>query len=152
MTTWAFPVNEAICAFLQAQWRENLGLETTWESLEGMAVYEKWARQPPYIFPLYPLATYPDPSSLLTKNLAPRGSHWKSKTYERLIAQAEQTMDQEERLHLYRQADRLLVEEAICLPLSYGRSHLLVKPWVRYYPTSAVQLMSWKDVVIEPRD
>ena len=36
------------------------------------------------------------------------------------------------------------------LPLSYGRLHLLVKPWVTKYPTSAMACSFWKDVVIEP--
>ena len=58
-------------------------------------------------------------------------------------------MDQEERMELYQQADRILVQEAPIMPLIYGRLHLLVKPWVRKYPTSAIEQRFWKDVVIE---
>ena len=36
------------------------------------------------------------------------------------------------------------------MPLIYGRWHLLVKPWVRKFPTSAIKLWFWKDVIIEP--
>jgi ABC-type oligopeptide transport system substrate-binding subunit len=59
-------------------------------------------------------------------------------------------MNQVERLELYRQADRLLIEEAPVVPLTYERRHLLVKPWVSHYPTSAIQSAFWKDAVIEP--
>jgi predicted ATPase len=48
------------------------------------------------------------------------------------------------------QADRILVEEAAILPLIYWRFHLLMKPWVRKYPRSALGTWFWKDVIIEP--
>jgi ABC-type oligopeptide transport system substrate-binding subunit len=59
-------------------------------------------------------------------------------------------MDQEERMSLYRQADRILVEDAPVMPVGYGRQHLLVKPWVSRFPTSAIKYLFWKDVIIEP--
>ena len=59
-------------------------------------------------------------------------------------------MDQWERMRLYGQADRILVEEALVLPLVYGRFHLLVKPWVSKLPTSALKRWFCKDVIIEP--
>ena len=59
-------------------------------------------------------------------------------------------MDQAERMRMYEEADRILVEEAPILPLHYGRSHVLVKPWVRKHPTSPQKLWFWKDVIIEP--
>ncbi|NIM24770.1 MAG: hypothetical protein GTO65_10800, partial [Armatimonadetes bacterium] len=48
-------------------------------------------------------------------------------------------MDQGKRMKLYAQADRILVEEAAIMPLTYERAHLLVKPWVSKYPTSALE-------------
>jgi ABC-type oligopeptide transport system substrate-binding subunit len=59
-------------------------------------------------------------------------------------------MDQGERMRLYGQADRILVEQAPILPLLDGRFHLLVKPWVRKFLTSAITAWFWKDVIIEP--
>ena len=51
---------------------------------------------------------------------------------------------------MYGQADRIIVEEAPILPLFHWRWHLLVKPWVSKYPTSAMRHWFWKDVIIEP--
>jgi ABC-type transport system substrate-binding protein len=51
---------------------------------------------------------------------------------------------------LYRQADHILIEEAAIVPLTYERSHLMVKPWVKKYPTSPVREWFWKNVFIEP--
>jgi hypothetical protein len=44
----------------------------------------------------------------------------------------------------------MAIEEAVVIPLTYGRVHLLVKPWVCKYPTAAMGGWFWKDVVIEP--
>jgi ABC-type oligopeptide transport system substrate-binding subunit len=58
-------------------------------------------------------------------------------------------LDQEERLGLYAQADRILVEAAAVIPLTYSRSHMLVKPWVRKFPALALDQWRWKEIVIE---
>jgi oligopeptide transport system substrate-binding protein len=69
--------------------------------------------------------------------------------YERLLEQARQITDQAQRMQLYQQADRILMEEAVIVPLLYLQSHLLLKPWVRRFPTAAIKSPGfWKDVVI----
>jgi hypothetical protein len=42
------------------------------------------------------------------------------------------------------------MEEAVIMPLRYGRWHWLVKPWVTNYPISPIRDWFLKDVVIEP--
>jgi ABC-type oligopeptide transport system substrate-binding subunit len=75
---------------------------------------------------------------------------WQNEAYDRLVEGARGVMDQEERMRMYQQADRILIEEAPILPLAYGRFHILVKPWVRRYLTSPLRWWYWKDVIIEP--
>jgi hypothetical protein len=53
-------------------------------------------------------------------------------------------------MKLYRQADKILVEHAVIIPLTYGRLHLLVKPWVRKLPMSPVKAWFWNDVILDP--
>jgi ABC-type transport system substrate-binding protein len=59
-------------------------------------------------------------------------------------------MNQAERMRMYRQADQILIEESPILPLTYGRVHMLMKPWVRKYLTAPVKWWFWKDVILEP--
>jgi ABC-type oligopeptide transport system substrate-binding subunit len=66
------------------------------------------------------------------------------------MKEARRIADPEERMRLYGQADRVLVEEAAILPLTYDRLHLLVKPWVTKFPMAQNWLWFLKDVVIEP--
>ncbi|NIV34573.1 MAG: hypothetical protein GWN58_35465 [Anaerolineae bacterium] len=58
--------------------------------------------------------------------------------------------EQAERMRLYGQADRMLVEEAIVVPLGSGREYQLLKPWVSRYPLSSFSRSFWRAVVIEP--
>jgi ABC-type oligopeptide transport system substrate-binding subunit len=51
-------------------------------------------------------------------------------------------------MHLYSQADRILMHEAPIVPLSYSQVPMLIKPWVKQYQYRG--WVSWKDVVIEP--
>jgi ABC-type oligopeptide transport system substrate-binding subunit len=50
---------------------------------------------------------------------------------------------------MYGQADQILVEEAVVIPLTYMGSHMLVKPWVRRFPAAVLNEWLWKDFAIE---
>lgn len=138
------------CEQLQTQWQENLGITIEYERMEMAVFLDRMERELPSLFSSGWMADYPDPDNFLRVG-APSVQHgWRNETYHRLIKEAKQLTDQVERLKLYRQADKILVEEAAILPLTYERFHLLVKPWVKKYPTSPIQRWFWKDVIIEP--
>jgi len=141
---------EFLSEYLQAQWRESLGVEIPWESMEWSLFLDRQHRESPHIFLSGWLADYPDPDSLLRASPIRRHTGWQNAVYDGLVEEARRVMDQEERMKLYGQADRILVEEAAIVPLTYERLHLLVKPWVRRYPTSPIKYWFWKDVIIEP--
>jgi ABC-type oligopeptide transport system substrate-binding subunit len=77
-------------------------------------------------------------------------SVWRHEQYLEIIERARRLLDQEQRMELYAQAERILAEEVPILPVDYDRKHLLIKPWVKRYPMSATAALYWKDVVIEP--
>jgi ABC-type oligopeptide transport system substrate-binding subunit len=141
-----FPYNE----YLQAQWRENLGIEIMWEIVEFGEYVDRLSQELPHIFLHSFLADYPDPDSFLRLGLRRTRPRWRNKAYDELVEEARRVMDQGERMKMYRQADRILVEAAVVLPLTHERSHRLVKPWVRKYHTSSRKTRIWRDVIIEP--
>jgi ABC-type oligopeptide transport system substrate-binding subunit len=96
-------------------------------------------------------ADYVDPDNFLRVDVQLDLPEWRNEAYERLLDEARQTTDQAERMQVYRQADRILMEEAVIMPLSYTPMHLLLKPWIRKFPTTAIKNPGfWKDVIIEP--
>jgi oligopeptide transport system substrate-binding protein len=136
--------------YLQAQWLENLGVEITWKKMEWGRLLDRLSRETPHMRYAGWVADYPDPDNFLRVGFLWERTGWRNEAYDRLVEGARRVMDQEERMRMYGQADGILVEEAPVLPLLYWRFHLLVKPWVRKYPTSPMKTWFWKDVIIEP--
>jgi ABC-type oligopeptide transport system substrate-binding subunit/class 3 adenylate cyclase len=138
---------EHYAEYLQAQWQQNLKLKVAWNLVDGptywatrslsQACFAGWG------------AAYPDPHSMLGRPRLKDQGGWRHEGYDRLIEEARRTTDQEERIKLYRQADRILVEEAAVIPLTYGRVHMLIKPWVRKHLLT-MTMFYWKDLIIDP--
>jgi ABC-type oligopeptide transport system substrate-binding subunit len=150
--TWV-PGSETISKHLQAQWRESLGVEIPWQMVDLVAhERERRAgrREQPHLWLTGWLADYPDPDNFLRVAIHDLRHRWGSMAYERLVEEARRVGDQAERMVLYRHADRMLIEEAVVMPLTYGRSSLLVKPWVTRYPLGPMGDRHWKDVILEP--
>jgi len=155
-----FPTVEALAAdvpawastteYLQAQWLENLGVEITWKPMAWRDFLDTLSRETPHTWAMGWSADYPDPDSFLRASEWRVTGGWQNEVYDALVEGARRVMNQWERISMYEQAERIMAEEAPVLPLFYMRFHLLVKPWVRRYPTSPHKLWFWKDVIIEP--
>jgi len=155
-----FPTVEALAAdvpawastteYLQAQWLENLGVEISWKPMAWRDFLDTLSRETPHTWAMGWSADYPDPDSFLRASEWRVTGGWQNEVYDALVEGARRVMDQAERMKIYQQAERTLMEEVPVLPLHYGRFHLLVKPWVRRFPTSPMKLWFWKDVIIEP--
>jgi ABC-type oligopeptide transport system substrate-binding subunit len=141
---------QPLSSSLQAQWRENLGVEIRWELLEYGAYYDRLDIDPPPIFLSGWLADYPDPDDFLRASPHRYHTRLQDEIYTGLVRQARRVTDQAIRMELYRQADEILVEQAVIIPLTYGRLHLLVKPWVRKLPMSPVKAWFWNDIILDP--
>jgi oligopeptide transport system substrate-binding protein len=135
--------------YLQAQWREYLGIEIAPEIVDYWMFLDRLDKEPPHMWLIGWTADYPDPDNFLRVGFPRQETGWRNEAYVRLVEEARRVMDQEQRMEMYHEADRILVEEAAIMPFSYGGCQLLVKPWVRRYPTSAKGFWFWKDVILE---
>jgi ABC-type transport system substrate-binding protein len=150
INAWAWPGMAPVCTELSRQWQEQLGVTIVWQ-------YHDWSAftrlgsdgHYPDLFPLGLVVAYPDPDDLLRLQRGGAIPAWHCTAYDSLLATAGRTLDHQQRVELYRQADHLLCADAPIIPLLYERLHLLIKPWVRNFPTSAVKWSFWKDVVID---
>jgi oligopeptide transport system substrate-binding protein len=136
--------------YLQAHWRENLGVEITQKTTEWGILLDRLDREPPHLFCIGDAAEYPDPDDLLRVPEFQRPTQWQNETYDRLVEEARRVTDQGVRMEMYQEADRILVEEAAIMPFAYGRCQHLVKPWVRRWPVSKTKSWFWKGVIIDP--
>jgi len=150
-----FPVVNAVArpdsihyiAYLQRQWRDNLGADIPWKIGEWSMFLNPG--ELPHLWLAGWAVVYPDPDSFL-RICSPSRFGWQNEVYDRLVEQARRLTDQAERMKLYEQADKILIQEAVILPTVYGQATLLVKPWVTKLPAATVGWWLWKDVIIEP--
>jgi oligopeptide transport system substrate-binding protein len=136
---------------LLQRWHTVLGVESTCEVMGWGAYLERLRAQLPPIFLIGWGADYPDPDNFLRLGLASYSQgKWRNEAYTERVEKARRISNQEERIELYRQADRILIEEAMILPLNYLPIVLLLKPWVKRFPITPQGSPFWKDVIIEP--
>jgi oligopeptide transport system substrate-binding protein len=143
------PGHEPACDYLQALWVENLGIEINWKLVEWAPFYDIMAEEAPHLWMVGWYADYPDPDDFLRVCWWLRFGGWDHKAYDELVEGARRAHDQSERIKMYQEADRILVEEVPILPLCYGRFHMLMKPRVKKLFTSPLKWWSWKDIVLE---
>jgi ABC-type oligopeptide transport system substrate-binding subunit len=76
------------------------------------------------------LADFPDPEAFFSPLLAVMPV-FRDEEISALLGEARARSDQDERMALFREIDRLLVaERCALLPTTYGASVLLCRPWV----------------------
>jgi ABC-type transport system substrate-binding protein len=141
-----FAFNPEYNEILQTQWRNNLGIEIRWIDLPFDQYREQRKDLHAWIITFW--ADYPDPESFLGGTL-PDSTGWLHEKYKELINRASEMMDYQERLKLYQQAERILIEEVPLLPVGYPRWDNLVKPWVRRLPFSPTRGWHWKEIILE---
>jgi oligopeptide transport system substrate-binding protein len=137
---------------LQAQWREHLGVQIEWRMVEWQEILARLGEQVPNLLIMGWVADYPDPDNFLRARIGhvQQQSGWRNEGYDNLVKRAQRSLDQEERIKLYLEAERILVEEAPILPVFHRSVRLLVKPWVTRFPTTGLREWFLKDVIIEP--
>jgi oligopeptide transport system substrate-binding protein len=133
---------------LARKWQENLGIQIEWHiSKDWAGLIDRWEEQAPQMHMAGWSASYPDPHSYLGEWLDPH--EWRNEVYEGLLERAGRVMDQGQRIGLYQEADRVLMEEAPIMPLLHVPRIVLVKPWVKKYPMAGIKTWLWKDMVLE---
>ncbi|MFZ5916409.1 MAG: ABC transporter substrate-binding protein [Chloroflexota bacterium] len=147
---WTRSISRPHIGCLQAQWRDRLGIEIVWQPVAWAVYLDELRKKLPHLFIMGWVADYPDPDNFLRVGLWRERAGWRNEDYDRLIEQARRMTDQKERIRLYAQAEKILIQTATILPLYYGRLHRLLKPWIGEPPPSATGGPRWKDVIVEP--
>jgi peptide/nickel transport system substrate-binding protein/oligopeptide transport system substrate-binding protein len=134
--------NERVVNFLQAQWRDNLGVTVNLQPLELAAFSERLAataQNPEKGVQLYYSvwgADYADPQNFLSQQLrtgaANNNGHFSNAEFDRLVDQADVTRgDYAARLKLYNRAEQIAVTEVGWLPLFNPAINVLARPYVQ---------------------
>ncbi|MEE2709071.1 MAG: peptide ABC transporter substrate-binding protein, partial [Gemmatimonadota bacterium] len=123
---------------IQGMLKEKLGIDVTIQNQETHVYFDNMYR---YDIPFSLIAfnqDFADPVNMISQVWRSRdvgfGRHdWKNVTFDRLVDQADSEMTAENRRGLYREAQRVLAEDAGGVFLYYQVDLRLVKPWVKNY-------------------
>ncbi len=149
VTFQVFPGAAAAARVLQRAWERVLNVPVVLSVVPWEQYVQHRASGPhPHIFLGGWVADYPDPDSFLRVSALFEWTGWEHPRYTALVEEALARKNQEERMALYREADRLLVREAPILPLVYSRWVLLLQRRVRTFPFSPLKWWFWKDVIL----
>jgi ABC-type transport system substrate-binding protein/class 3 adenylate cyclase len=135
--------------FLKEQWKENLGVELVLERTSSPGEFIEKQSNPTYSVYIGSLTNpFPDPDGFLGNVMKWGIINWSNEEYSQLIKHAREISSYENRIELYRKADKILIDEVGVLPLVYQNIYALVKPWVKNFPLGIIINMS--DVILEP--
>jgi oligopeptide transport system substrate-binding protein len=145
-------MNTQIAEFLQAQWKQNLGVTLTLRSMEfrtflnlrAKGDYKGIARDAWG-------GDYMDPFTFL--NLfyvgAENGSGWHDPKYDAILDEANRTSDPKKRFELFAKAEAYMLEEQPVIPLDTPTVNWMKKPYVKGMYPNPLTLHAWKYVYIE---
>ncbi len=143
--------NAQVAEAVQKMLQENLGITVQIQQVEFAQHYENLESGKSHFFRAGWVADYPDPENFLNllygahvpKELSTNSyvnqTRYQSAEYDTLFLRALRTVDETERMELYRQADQVQINDAAILPLYYNIDHRLLQPYVRNFPQNAME-------------
>ncbi len=150
---WGGLISQELEAIIH-QWRQNLGVEVKVRQLEPQRFLYHLKEEKDEMFYAGWIADYPHPQDFL-EVLFHSGADFNYGGYsnsevDSLLEMASVEQDYDLSLSLYQKAEQKLVDDAACLPLSFGRNYILVKPYVKGYEVNPLGIPMLNRVSIEP--
>jgi oligopeptide transport system substrate-binding protein len=132
-------------AALAQMWKQVLGVEITVENLEPNYFYDKIiAGQHGQIFGGGWCADYPDPENfadvLFHTGSTQNTGDYSNPELDALLERARMEQDVSKRIQMYQQAEQIIVDDAPVLFTTHSLSYLLVKPYVKGYVFTPIDI------------
>lgn len=145
--------NRALAEFMQAQWKQNLGITVMLSNMESKTYMDARSKLDYKGFALGIWgADYMDPTTFLNvfrTRGGDNGSGWWDQKYVDLLEQANHTIDVQKRYALLAKAEKYLLDAQPMIPIETPAVSWVKKPYVKgLYPNPA-SLFAWKFVYIE---
>jgi len=127
--------NQRRAEFLQAQWKQNLGINVQLNAMENKA-YQAAFKDKDYQLAFGGWgADYPDPQDWFYTLFGCKGGNNKynycNPNFDQLVNRADTGTDLDTRVGLYNQAQTILIQDAPVAPLFVRGRLVVVKPWVQ---------------------
>jgi len=134
-------------------WKENLGVEVELEQTEAATFFEDLDAGRLHMFLAAWIMDYPDPEGIVDIKFHSKSRlndpRYGNPELDALLEEARTEQDVNRRMSLYQQAEKIIVEEAVWVPLYYGRDHVLVKPYVKGFQSPPMVIPRLRYITIE---
>jgi oligopeptide transport system substrate-binding protein len=145
--------NRQVAEFIQAQWKQNLGLTIPLRNMEFKTFLSTRANLEYLGFSRSGwIGDYMDPFSYLNIFSTPRGDNgtgWWDRRYVQLLDSANRILDPMKRYEKLAEAEKMLLDSGAVIPLLLRATDWMKKPYVKgMYPNPGT-LFAWKYVYIE---
>ncbi|TZE82874.1 peptide ABC transporter substrate-binding protein [Calorimonas adulescens] len=128
--------HKQIAEMLQEMWKKNLGVEVKLANEEWQVFLDDRANGNYQIARLGWFADYIDPMTFLdmfTTGSGNNDSGWSNKEYDDLIDKAKRTTNAAERMQYMHQAENILMDEMVVIPIYFYVNSYIVKPNLKGY-------------------
>ncbi len=127
----------AVIEAIREMWRQNLELEVEIQQVELANFYSELDSGLYQSFSIGWILDYPDPENVLDLLFHSRSlqnnTAYNNPDVDSLLEQARVEQDSATRFDLYQQVQRLIIDDAVWVPLFFGQSNQVVKPYVQGY-------------------
>ena len=151
---WGGLISEELEAIIQ-EWRQNLGAEVRVRQLEPQRFLYHLKEEKDEIFYMGWIADYPHPQDFLDvlfhSGVDMNYGEYSNPEANTLLEMASIETDNNLSLALYQQAEQIMVEDAACLPLWFGKNYILTKPYIKGYNLNPMGFAMLNSVSIESR-
>jgi oligopeptide transport system substrate-binding protein len=145
--------NKSVAEFVQAQWKQNLGIEVPLKNMEfrtflplmNKVEYDGFARRGW-------VGDYMDPYTFLGlyySRANEGGTGWWDPKYDKMLDDANNTVDTQKRFEKLALAEFYISQQQIIIPLGTSGTSWMKKPYVKGMYPNAATLHAWKFVYIE---
>ncbi|MBS1818472.1 MAG: peptide ABC transporter substrate-binding protein [Acidobacteria bacterium] len=145
--------NRSTAEFIQAQWKQNLGITVSLRNMEFRTFLQTRSRlEYRGIARSGWIGDYMDPFTFLSLYVVEggdNGSGWSDERFVALLNRANRQHDPNERYRLLAEAEKLLLDAQPTLPLYNNATNYLKKPFVKGMWANPVTMHAWKFVYIE---
>lgn len=141
------------CNFIASQ-LANLGLEIKVEIMQPSLLREQMSSEQASFFWATWIADYPDAESYLTmfygKNSAPPNyTRFHNEQFDMLYEKSLVEADEKKKIEMYQQMDRIIIEEAPCVPLFYDEVLHFIHKNIKNWHANNLNLLELKLIQIE---
>ena len=144
--------NKAMAEWMQAQWKQNLGITISLRNMEWKTYLNVRAKLQYKGFSRGAWgADYMDPFTFLSLfyTLSESATGWHDPKYVAMLDEANRTLDHNKRYELLADAEKYMMEAQPIIPIDTPAVNWVKKPYVKGMYPNAASLFAWKYVYVE---